>query len=157
MFFITALFYLFPYCYYYNPNSNPNHNHNHIHNSNIPAHASSNKELPITKLPQQELSGFDTNNNGSYAILLRVYYSIVLNNTADDLPFEFYNETAVDLSVIQRFFHYYDTLQILQSPYVSQQNKLQIIQLDKHIFPTSSFPPIIPPIIPPNIHNHLDW
>lgn len=132
MFFLTALSSLLSslFIFYYNKASN------------IPSYAS-HQELSTSKLPNRGPKKIKINNNGSYVILLKNYSEKKLNHTS---PI-FYNETVIDLSTIQLFFHYYDILQILQSPYVSQHKKIQIIEREQIILPTFSH----------NLKNGLDW
>jgi hypothetical protein len=91
----------------------------------------------------------ENDNHTSFAVLLRKYSKITPNLTSDDSPPTFRNETEVNVFTIQKFYRYYELLQALQSPYVSQQEKIEIIQQNTEIFPTSS--------ITPKIWNGLDW
>jgi hypothetical protein len=90
-----------------------------------------------------------TDNHTSFAILLRKYSKIAPNLTSDDSPPTFSNKTEVNISTIQKFYRYYELLQVLQSPYVSQQQKIETIQQNTEIFSTSS--------ITPKLWSGLDW
>jgi len=88
-------------------------------------------------------------NHTSFAILLRKYSKITSNLTSDDSPPTLRNEHNVNVSTIFKFYRYYELLQVLQSPYVSQQQKIDTIQQNPEIFSTSP--------IAPKIWNGLDW
>ena len=93
-----------------------------------------------------------TNNYYKIALLLRYHYNLNPNTNLDEIPPYNYKEmNATDITTIQKSFRYYQLLQILQSPYVSQQQKIETIQQNKEIFPISSL------TTRPNIWNGLDW
>jgi hypothetical protein len=125
---------------------------NHPISSNIPFHASHQDFLPVshhssTSEPK-EFNHID--NHSSQAVLLKTYYHLPPNSTSEDSPPTFSsNQTEVELSTLQKYFRYYEILQVLQSPYVSQQEKIKTIQREKEILSTSS--------ITPKIWNGLDW
>jgi hypothetical protein len=91
-----------------------------------------------------------TDNHTSFAILLRRYSRIAPQISSDDsIPPIYSNVTEVNITTLQKFYRYYELLQILQSPYVSQQKKIETIQREQDIFSTSS--------ITPKIWSGLDW
>jgi len=91
----------------------------------------------------------NTDNHTSFAILLRKYSRIAPVFITDDSPPIRPNVTEVNITTLQKFYRYYELLQLLQSPYVSQQKKIETIQREQDIFSTSS--------LTPKIWNGLDW
>ena len=122
-------------------------------NPHYASHQEFSSDSPSSLSPTLEEKDFNSEKNSysNMAIILRKYYHLTPNISLDESPPYLSNENTTDIRTIQKFYRYYQILQTLQSPYVSQKEKINTIQRETDIFPTSSA------ITRPSIWNGLDW
>jgi hypothetical protein len=94
-----------------------------------------------------EESSFNNSNQTSLAIFWRTYSKLApIISSIDDPPTP-YNETT-NIDTMKKYIRYYQLLQLLQSPYLSQQKKIETLYQEDFLSTTPS---------PPKIWNGLDW
>jgi hypothetical protein len=140
MFFITPLLHLLLSYRNHKPSNNPLWAY---HNDLTPLFHS------LSSIKDFNDNDNHTDNHTSFAILLRQQSRIAPVFIIDDSPPIRPNVTEVNVTTLHKFYRYYELLQILQRPRVSQQKKIETIQREQDIFSTST--------ITPKIWNGLDW